>query len=310
MGKIPVLDWLRLETCWVTSHTHRNIYRGQWAASYFHKFFCAKWTKIRICHGFKKNFCWRQSQNSCLRDSCTHRGVFPKKIRSIVHIWSLFNPQAIARFARDLAVKIAISFAHWLITKHQLDIDVIVGTFLARNIHKFNPFFRQPMVPWKMCPLPRQLFHCDIPCQCWWTLLNSPQSIGRVELLCKNNKIQLGASKNRGTPKSWNFNRVFHYKPSILGYPYFWKHLIGSTRNQLQPGSPRCGQIVMHHRTTPHITNIRLSLGVNAATQCDGRGPMFEFFHRNSSKTEIEMILKWSRWQLAVILEPVQWFSR
>ena len=21
-----------------------------------------------------------------------------------------------------------------------------------------------------------------------------------------------------------NFNRVFHYKPSILGYPYFWKH--------------------------------------------------------------------------------------
>jgi len=20
------------------------------------------------------------------------------------------------------------------------------------------------------------------------------------------------------------FNRVFHYKPSILGYPYFWKH--------------------------------------------------------------------------------------
>ena len=26
------------------------------------------------------------------------------------------------------------------------------------------------------------------------------------------------------TPKSSHFNRVFHYKPSILGYPYFWKH--------------------------------------------------------------------------------------
>ena len=25
-------------------------------------------------------------------------------------------------------------------------------------------------------------------------------------------------------PKSSNFNRVFQYKPSILGYPYFWKH--------------------------------------------------------------------------------------
>ena len=25
-------------------------------------------------------------------------------------------------------------------------------------------------------------------------------------------------------PKSSHFNRVFHYKPSILGYPYFRKH--------------------------------------------------------------------------------------
>ena len=32
-----------------------------------------------------------------------------------------------------------------------------------------------------------------------------------------------------GFPKWWypqiiQFNRDFHYKPSILGYPYFWKH--------------------------------------------------------------------------------------
>ena len=32
-------------------------------------------------------------------------------------------------------------------------------------------------------------------------------------------------SKNRGTPKSFISNRVFHYTPSILGYLYFWKHL-------------------------------------------------------------------------------------
>ena len=32
----------------------------------------------------------------------------------------------------------------------------------------------------------------------------------------------MGVSKNRGgPPKSSHFNRVFHYKPSILGYPYF-----------------------------------------------------------------------------------------
>ena len=32
-------------------------------------------------------------------------------------------------------------------------------------------------------------------------------------------------SENSGFyPQIINFNRVFHYKPSILGYPYFWKH--------------------------------------------------------------------------------------
>ena len=33
----------------------------------------------------------------------------------------------------------------------------------------------------------------------------------------------MGVSKNRGgPPKSSHFNRVFHYKPSILGYPYLY----------------------------------------------------------------------------------------
>ena len=39
--------------------------------------------------------------------------------------------------------------------------------------------------------------------------------------------INMGVSKNRGTPKSSiliGFSWVFHYKPFILGYPYFWKH--------------------------------------------------------------------------------------
>ena len=34
----------------------------------------------------------------------------------------------------------------------------------------------------------------------------------------------MDVSENSGTPQIINFNRVFHYKPSILGYPYFWKH--------------------------------------------------------------------------------------
>ena len=35
----------------------------------------------------------------------------------------------------------------------------------------------------------------------------------------------MDVSENSGfSPKIIHFNRVFHYKPSILGYPYFWKH--------------------------------------------------------------------------------------
>ena len=34
----------------------------------------------------------------------------------------------------------------------------------------------------------------------------------------------MGVSVNGGTPKSSHFSRVFHYKPSIFGYPYFRKH--------------------------------------------------------------------------------------
>ena len=34
----------------------------------------------------------------------------------------------------------------------------------------------------------------------------------------------MGVFKNKGTPQIIHFNRVFHHKPSILGYPYFWKY--------------------------------------------------------------------------------------
>ena len=34
----------------------------------------------------------------------------------------------------------------------------------------------------------------------------------------------MDVSENSGTPQIIHFNRVFHYKPSILGYHYFWKH--------------------------------------------------------------------------------------
>ena len=40
-----------------------------------------------------------------------------------------------------------------------------------------------------------------------------------------NRGVNLGMSNNRGgPPKSPHFHGIFHHKPSIFRYPYFWKH--------------------------------------------------------------------------------------
>ena len=40
--------------------------------------------------------------------------------------------------------------------------------------------------------------------------------------------FHMDVSKNSGTPQIIHFNRVFHYKSSILEYLYFWKHPYGT----------------------------------------------------------------------------------
>ena len=55
---------------------------------------------------------------------------------------------------------------------------------------------------------------------------------GTISLTCRESRLPktlqvrkyMGVSKNRGTPKSSILIGIFHYKPSILGYHYFWKH--------------------------------------------------------------------------------------
>ena len=50
---------------------------------------------------------------------------------------------------------------------------------------------------------------------------------GGLPTWCSNKSIQMKCNwlfpKKGGTPKIIDFNRVFHYKPSILVYHYFWK---------------------------------------------------------------------------------------
>ncbi len=69
-------------------------------------------------------------------------------------------------------------------------------------------------------------------------------------------------------PQIIHFNRVFHYKPSILGYPYFWKHpyvslyiedtfiVLGLSKNTAEYISPK----------TMHAMFINSSKEINNAT--------------------------------------------
>ena len=72
---------------------------------------------------------------------------------------------------------------------------------------------------------PEEFFRWVWVCQ-WIRLLHRSIS---------NQKTQLKSTLLRVFPKIWEnpqiihlFIGVFHYKPSILGYPYFWKHPWGS----------------------------------------------------------------------------------
>ena len=56
---------------------------------------------------------------------------------------------------------------------------------------------------------------------CNWQTIKHQSHHFRCESSCWGHKY-LDVSENSGfSPQIINFNRVFHYKPSILGYPYF-----------------------------------------------------------------------------------------
>ena len=58
-------------------------------------------------------------------------------------------------------------------------------------------------------------------CPCTLLSRRSKRETTMLNSSSKNHLEHMGVSKNLGYPQIIHFNRVFHYKPSILGYPYF-----------------------------------------------------------------------------------------
>ena len=84
----------------------------------------------------------------------------------------------------------------------------------------------------------------------------------------KGNPSDMGVSENNGTSKSCIFNKVFHSKPSILGYPYLWKHPYVDFSAHLRQG-------IESGRSHPDEV-FQVTQGVNERTGIDRsvRGPL------------------------------------
>ena len=85
--------------------------------------------------------------------------------------------------------------------------------------------------PLSMADINSQVFfgaasHGDLYFQQFFSWICYPPIIQTIERFQDLKPQQyMGVSENSGfSPQIIHFNRVFHYKPSILGYHYFWKH--------------------------------------------------------------------------------------
>ena len=128
------------------------------------------------------------------------KGVLKKEISPASLIWLVIyrvstSPQEPTWTIRDV--------------KHRLQLAVIYQIFLPLGAGSFSP------------QLSSQQHQC----------LGKTSFVTKGKLLLRD---EVDVSENSGTPKIIVFNRVFHYKPSILRYHYFWKHPCWTQRRTIR----------------------------------------------------------------------------
>ncbi len=158
----------------------------------------------------------------------------PKTSHSCLKKWYTMFSRWSHKFAVCYARKI-LSTACWLGTRlneaKPTAVDLSLASYWLMHAG-FRVWFEvnKQLLAWKrarfFCPLgkyPKDTKPGELADR-WSRFLRrgSGGKIGRnPRKICEKNQTPRGSmwdvSKNRGTPKSSHFNRVFHYKPSILG---------------------------------------------------------------------------------------------
>ena len=81
-------------------------------------------------------------------------------------------------------------------------------------------FFLKPCSSWTLWKMRTSILTVAYFSKGWDSMMFNPQGVP----IFFGVKPTVGCFGKKWYPQIIHFNRVFHYKPSILGYPYFWKH--------------------------------------------------------------------------------------
>ena len=130
-------------------------------------------------------------------------------------------------------LEISFSGSFWLVGKSNVPMYLILLVETLDNLHLHDaskPHTRKPNPKTPNFGAQPRLCFWMVPRESWpfawpYAFVNIHRPLGVGLKLHHGNLQGMGVSQNNSTPKSSHFNRLFHYKPSILGTPIF-----GNTR--------------------------------------------------------------------------------
>ena len=118
---------------------------------------------------------------------------------------------------------------HWTLQWRGLTMQSIVLGSPNLTVLRSHDSWRWSCSPWYSLKMPMPCMNDGEVLLLWrfslWFKCFIPEKITLTQDMLIETWKYMGVSENSGfSPQIIHFNRVFHHKPSNLGYPYFGKH--------------------------------------------------------------------------------------
>ena len=123
-----------------------------------------------------------------------------------------------------LVLPFAVFFAILIISQKNSIRHGVYDIFLLVFLKKINSLTLTRLFAFKHCYYFHPMPHECIVLTPTWAVISWPWLFAVVFFRGWNATQSYGCFLKQWYPQIIHFNRVFYDKPSILGYPYFWKH--------------------------------------------------------------------------------------